>query len=180
MITKYKIFESPDHSVLYKNNDKIILSVIDKDSYSFVYDVEYNLLLSESGVGHNDNMYNINDEGEITDNTIEINYNSNIPNGRIWIKKKVISFWNFSGSVSIFLFDLKTQLIRHKIVDKTFSFDEEWLVERPITQIDSINTKYEFIPLSKFDGIVGDTKKDYILHNMKADKKRKELIKRGY
>jgi hypothetical protein len=125
-------------------------------------------------------MYNINDEGEITDNTIEINYNSNIPNGRIWIKKKVISFWNFSGSVSIFLFDLKTQLIRHKIVDKTFSFDEEWLVERPITQIDSINTKYEFIPLSKFDGIVGDTKKDYILHNMKADKKRKELIKRGY
>jgi len=144
--TESKLNESPDNVYLEYDNVYLELNYRDNDAYPFGYIEGYGedsfLFSKKRWNNHQDLTY---DHSGDYDGR-EMMYNS----GRIWIDRKVISFWDYP--------DDYTELIKIiidinvEIDDLGYKIDDDWLIEVIMNGDEQVINKYKFWGDSEIDG----------------------------
>jgi len=170
----YKLLTESADSVIISRTKK--LDFEDDDAYAFSTDLKTDkiILANISGISHfqlykdtgafSELAYDIGQEDEFDPIDIETTY------GRLWLKEKVISFWQLTKDLSIIIRELNQQL--------SVKIDKTWRIEDGL----------RLIPIGDFDNVgeYGEPRKitldrdSYNLHLLKAKDKNKALMDSGY
>jgi len=145
-VKKFKIYESPDHV----NYDKpyINLSYSDRDAIPFGYSKEDDdVMIGKKN--HNDIHADLSNDYGKDYGGREVLYFS----GRMWVKYKVISFWDYPNDYEQLKEVLEDIEAEYYVVNKeTIKFDDEWKIEVIFDGDEQIINKYLFWGDSMLDG----------------------------